>query len=163
MVRVYVEVEPCGGEARKSSKDLVRSLDHGPALLTDEVSVRPCGQMVGGGTVSEMGVDDDAQALQIVEIPVDGRHVDLGRDGLDLGPQFVGGPVPRGSEQRVEEEDSRAGHPSPLGPQQGQRPLDGIDTGAVRTDRGGTPGHSIMIGHKCTSEQDAVASWSHSF
>lgn len=119
MVRVYVEVEPGGGKSREPSKDLVRSLDHRAAFLTDEVPVRPCGQMVGGGTVSEMGVDDDAQALQIVEISVDGRHVDFGRDRLDLGPQFVGGPVPRGSEQRVEEEDSRAGHPSPLSPQQG--------------------------------------------
>jgi len=163
MVRVDLEVESGRGEARQPSKDLVGSLDHGAARLTDEMPVSSCGQMVRGWTVSEMGVDDDAQALQIVENPVDGRHVDLGRDHLDLGTELVGGPVPRRSEQSVEKEDPRAGHPSPLGTQEGQRSLDRIDTGAVRADLGGTPAHSLMIFGECSSEQDAVASWSHSF
>ena len=69
----------------------------------------------------EMGVDDDPEALEIVEVPVDRRDVHLGRDGLDLGAQLLGGAVAPGIEQGPQQQDPRARDPAPAFPEQRQR------------------------------------------
>ena len=50
------------GRSGQAAEDLVGRLDHGPALLTHEVPVGAGGQVVGGGAVPEVGVDDDPEA-----------------------------------------------------------------------------------------------------
>ena len=71
--------------SRQAFEDLVGCLDHGAALFADEVAMGPGGQVVGGRAVPEMGVDDDPEALEVVEVSIDRRDVDLGRLRLDLG------------------------------------------------------------------------------
>jgi len=127
VVRIDVEVELRLRRPRQAQEDLVGRLDHGAALFADEMAVSTRSEMVRGGAVAEMGMDDDAQPLQVVEVAVDRRDVDIGSDGLDLGAQFLGGAVSSGIEQRVQEQDAGARHPSPLLPKQGQDVLDRVD------------------------------------
>jgi hypothetical protein len=51
-------------------------------------------------------MDDHAEALELVEVPVDGGQVDVRSLGLDLARQFLGRPVTLGCEQRVEEDST---------------------------------------------------------
>ena len=52
-------------------------------MLADEVAVDRAGEVVHGGGPPEVGVDDEAQGLELLEHPVDGRGADLGRAALD--------------------------------------------------------------------------------
>ena len=58
------------------------------------MAVHGRGQVVGGGAVPEVGVHDDPEALKLLEVPVDGREVDVGGLGLHLGGEFLGAAVP---------------------------------------------------------------------
>ena len=40
--------------------------------------------MVGGGTVTEVRVNDDAQALELIQVAVNRREVHIGRDALNF-------------------------------------------------------------------------------
>jgi hypothetical protein len=47
-----------------------------------------------------MRVDDDTEAFEIVEIPVDRRDVDFGSHGLDLGAELLSGAMAMRIKQR---------------------------------------------------------------
>src|SRR5271168_4397842 len=76
MMWVDVESEAGSGRPGESGEDLVGSFDHGLALLAHQVAMGAGRQVIRGRTVPEVGVDDDAEAFQLVEIPVDRRKVD---------------------------------------------------------------------------------------
>jgi hypothetical protein len=61
-------------------------------------------EVVDGGTVSEVRVDDDAKPLELLEVPVDRRQVHVGSEPLDLGGQVFGGPMGGAGEQAAEKE-----------------------------------------------------------
>lgn len=67
------------GGGSQSAEEILRGLEHGSAGLADEMAVGLGGQMVGGRSVSEMGVDDDPEPFELVEIPVNGGQMDVGR------------------------------------------------------------------------------------
>ena len=62
-------------------EEVPRGLDHRPAHLANEMPVGLRGQVVDGGTVPEVGVDDHSEPLELVEVPVDRRDVNVGGDG----------------------------------------------------------------------------------
>jgi hypothetical protein len=72
------------------------------------------GQVVGGRAVAQMGVDDHAEAFELVEVPVDGREVDVGGRGLDLGGQLLGRAVMATLEETAEEEPAGGRDPAPV-------------------------------------------------
>jgi hypothetical protein len=82
------------------------------ADLADEVLVHRIGHVVHGRAVAEVRVLDDAEALEGVEVPVDGGDVHLGVRSLDPGQQLLGGGVAVGVEQCGDQ--SPAGHRDPL-------------------------------------------------
>ena len=87
------EMTPC---SRGQAVEVVLGgLDHRPARFAHEMPVRLRGQVIEGRSVPEVSMDDDSEPLELVEVPVDGRQVDVGSAGLDLGSQLFGGPVPR--------------------------------------------------------------------
>jgi hypothetical protein len=65
-------------------------LEGGAALLADEVAVGLVGEVVVGRAVSEVGVVDEAEPLELVEVAVDGGQVDVGGEGLHVGGQLLG-------------------------------------------------------------------------
>ncbi len=60
MVRVDGETELGFHRLRQAPEELVRGLQGRPARLADEVAVGQGSQLVGGGAVPKVGVDDDA-------------------------------------------------------------------------------------------------------
>jgi hypothetical protein len=64
-----------------------------PALLAHEVTVHGCGQVIRGGAMPEVGVDHDTQALQLIEVAIDGREMDVRSLGLHLGGKLLDGLV----------------------------------------------------------------------
>ena len=99
MVRVDGEGELRLGRPGQATEELVGRLDHGAAHLTDEMAVGRRGEVVRGRAVAKMGVDDDAKAFELFEVPVDRRQVDIGGLVLHLGRQLLGGPMSAGGEQ----------------------------------------------------------------
>ena len=65
------------------------------------------GQVVRRRTVTEVGVDHDTEALELFEVAVDRREVDVGGLGLHLDGQLLGSPVARVSEERPEDDAPR--------------------------------------------------------
>ena len=60
--------------------------------------------MIRRRAVPEMGVHDDAEALQLVEVAVDGGEVDVGGLGLHFAGELLGRPVAFRREQRAQQE-----------------------------------------------------------
>ncbi len=94
-------------------------LGHGSAGLADEVVVGVIGEVVHGSGLSEVHPADDAEALEGVEGPVDGREVHVGRLYVDDGGDRFGGHVViRRGQQRLHDEASAGRHPPAVGPEQ---------------------------------------------
>jgi hypothetical protein len=105
------EAEPALGAFCHGREEVLRCLDGGAAYLADEVAVGLGRQVVCGGSMPEMGVDDDAQALELLEIAVDGRRVDVGSEGADRDQEFLGGGVVHPLDQSGEDQPAGGGHP----------------------------------------------------
>ena len=78
VVRVDREPVLLAGLAGKLVKQLVRDLCHRPALFAYEVTVGNRGQVVGRGTVADVGPVNDTQLYEFLKIAVDGADVDVG-------------------------------------------------------------------------------------
>ena len=72
VVGIDGEAEPGLGVRGQATEQGVGCLDHLSALLTDEVPVGRTGQVVRRRPVPEVGVDDDAQSFQLVQVAIDG-------------------------------------------------------------------------------------------
>jgi len=64
-------------------------------------------QVVRGGTVSQVRMNDDAQSLELLEIAVNRREVDVGRTGLNLFSEFFSGAVRTFFEETTQQDPSR--------------------------------------------------------
>ena len=71
----------------------------------------PPREMVRRRAVPEVGVNDYAEALELLQVPVDGRDGDVRGLSLNLGRQLLGRPVPRRLEQGADEKDAAASSP----------------------------------------------------
>ena len=114
------------GGAGQGPEEILGSLEHGPARLADEMAVRLRRQMVRGRAVPEMGMDDDPEPLQFVQVAVDGRQVDVGSGSLDRGRQLFGRPVGASLEEAAEQQASGGGDPTPVRPHQVENMLNRI-------------------------------------
>ena len=116
----------------------VGRLDHLPALLADEVPVRRSREVVRRGPVAKVRVDDHAQSLELVEVAIDGRKVDVGRLLLHLGRQVLRRVVALGVEQGPQQQAARRRDPPALLAHDVE---DAFDRGGVsRVDHRGTLG-----------------------
>jgi len=103
---VWVDGEP---ELRASFpgqavEEAVGDLYQLAALLADEVPVHRRRQVIRRRTVSEVGMDDETEPLELIEVAIDGRDVDVGSLALDLVAELFGRPVAIGCEERTEQE-----------------------------------------------------------
>jgi hypothetical protein len=85
MIRVDLETETGLGRLRQATEYVTRGFYGSPALLADQMAVGPSSQVVGGRAVRQVGVQHDSQSFEFVKIAVDGREVDVGSLGVDLG------------------------------------------------------------------------------
>jgi hypothetical protein len=92
-------------------EEVLRGLDGVAADFAHEVAVRLGGQVVRRGAVPQMVVDDDAEALELLQVPVDSRRVDVWRQGPDRDEQLLGRRVAGALDQRREHQASSRGHP----------------------------------------------------
>ena len=79
MVRIDGEAQPVAGQSGERPEQLVGRLDRLSASLADEMRVREGGELVRGTAVSQMRVDDDAKALELFQVAVDGGYVHVRR------------------------------------------------------------------------------------
>jgi hypothetical protein len=56
--------------------------------------------------VAEVGVDDDAEPFELLQVPVDGGQMHVGRVGLHFDRQLLGRTVLTVVEERLEEQSS---------------------------------------------------------
>jgi hypothetical protein len=104
VVGIDIKAELRLGVLRQAPKQLIWSLHRKAAVLTDEVAVSAGRQVVRGRAMPEMGVDDHAQFLQLVEIAIDRREVHVGGLGLDLVGNVLGCAVAGAVEEHPEEQ-----------------------------------------------------------
>ena len=71
-------------------EELLGCLNDRPAGLADEVPVALGGEVVGRRAMAEMGMDDDTEPLELLEVAIDGRQVHIGRESLHLGCEVLG-------------------------------------------------------------------------
>ncbi len=135
MVRVDGETQLGPGRAGEALEKLVGCLQGDPATLANEVRMGKGGQLVSGGAVAQMGVDDDPEVLEVVQAPVDGGHVDPGCPFLDGRGQLLGGEVGVGVKKNVEQDAARRRGPPAPGAQRGYHPVN-----AGHLVRGSRPG-----------------------
>lgn len=76
--------------------------------------------------MTEVGVHYDAKPLELVEIAVDSRHVNVRGAGLDLGQQVFGSAVRTGAEQAVQQEPARRCEPPAVSAEQLERRFDAV-------------------------------------
>ena len=94
VMRVDGEPELALGLAGQFGEELISRFDPLPAPVADEVGMGVRGQQVGGRPMAQMGVLDDAQLLELLQIAVDGREMDIGgpllhRRGQGFGRQMA--------------------------------------------------------------------------
>jgi hypothetical protein len=99
VVGVNVKAVSATSSPSQTLEQLGRKLYDRRTLFADQVTVSQSGQTEHGRTVTKMGVDHDAQSLELVEVPVDSGHVHIGCDAVDLFAQFLRGPLSRVVEQ----------------------------------------------------------------
>ena len=75
-------------------------------------------------------MDDHTEPLEFVEVPVNGRHVDVGGDGLYLSGDLLGSPVPGTFEQAAQQQTTRSGDPAAVSPEQVHHLFDGAEAGS---------------------------------
>lgn len=71
-----------------------------------------------------MGVHDDAEPFEFVEVAVDRRDGNVGSLHLDFGRQLLGGAVSLAFEEQSKKKPPRRGDATAVLTQQFQRPLD---------------------------------------
>ena len=104
MMRIDGEPEAGPCLLREPVEERVGNLDQLPAVLAHEVTVHRGGQVICRWAMPEMGVHDDTEALQLVEVAVDGREVDVGGLGLHFAGELLGRPVAFRGKQRAQQE-----------------------------------------------------------
>ena len=97
------------------------------AVFAHEVAMGTGGQVVRGRTMPEMGMDDDAEPLQLLEVAIDGRQVHVGGPRLDDGGEVLGAVVARVVEDGLEEQAPRVRDPPAALADQGEDVVDGAD------------------------------------
>jgi hypothetical protein len=126
------------GRVGERCEQIRRCFDHVAAFLTHEMAVCLARKVVRRRAVTEVRVNYDPQLFELVEVPVDRRKVNVGRQGLDLFCELLGGAVFRVLEEPSEEQTPRRRDPSALCPQKIEHAFHPIGTGRFRS---GTTGH----------------------
>ena len=103
MARIDDEAEPRLCAPGEAAKEILRRLDRRAAAVTDQVAVQRRGQMVCGRAMPQVSVDDHTEALQLVQVPVDRRHVDVRSPRLHLRGQILCSPVTTGVEEGMQQ------------------------------------------------------------
>lgn len=104
VMRVDGETELFLGAFGEAHEQLVGCFEGVAAVLADEVTVRAGGQVVRGRSMSEMGMDDDPEALELFQVAIDGRQVHVRGSRLDDGGQVLGAVVSRVVEDGLQEQ-----------------------------------------------------------
>ncbi len=71
------------------------------AVLADQVPMDRTGQVVHGGALAEVRVNDDTELFELIEEAIDGRRAHLRGEYLHGGRQFVGAAVPFGGDENL--------------------------------------------------------------
>jgi hypothetical protein len=105
----WVDCEPVGlvHLANERAEARCRHLDDGAALAAHKVTMSRGGKVVGRGAVAEMRVLDDPEPLQLLQVAVDRREVDVGSELLDRARKLLRGAVPTGLDEASDEESAR--------------------------------------------------------
>ena len=120
VVRIDSEAVACFRLTDERPEQHLRYFDRFAALATDKVTVIVTREVIGRWAVSEMDMLNDAEVLQLIEIAIDSRQVDIWRDALDIGGEFFDGAVPIAFVEALEQHAAGGRDPPPFGTQ----PLD---------------------------------------
>ena len=104
MARVDREAVLAPSSSPEEVEETFRRLDLHPAGFAHEVTVHLGREVVDGGAVSEVGVDDEAKPFELLEVPIDSGQIHIGGERLDFGGQVFGGAMGSATEQTAEKE-----------------------------------------------------------
>ena len=97
------ETELLLGAVGQVREQFVRCLDRLATVFAYEVAMGACGQVVRGRSVSEMGMDDNSESFQLLQVAIDRRQVDVRRSRLEDGGKVLGTVMVRIIEYGLEE------------------------------------------------------------
>jgi hypothetical protein len=80
VVRVEHEAQSVLRSTSERIEEVGWRLDDRTALLAHQVPVGSFGEVIGGGPVTQVGVDDHAESLELLEVPVHRGGIDVRRD-----------------------------------------------------------------------------------
>ena len=123
------------------------------------------GQVVRGGTVPEVRMDDDAESLELLEVAIDRRQVDVRGLRLDDRGEVLGAVMPRVVEDGLEEQAPRVRDPPAAFADEGEDVVDRADVvpGCVCAEGNAhdpttvRPGCFLQVIRICLSV--AIATW----
>jgi hypothetical protein len=92
---------------RESAKESFWRLHFPSAHLTDQVTVHLGCEVIGGRTVPQVRVNDDTPSFEFIEITVDGREMNIGRNVLNLFSEFFCGTMRTLFEEAAKQYPSR--------------------------------------------------------
>ena len=124
MVWVHGEAERVVRPVDELAEERQVGLDHGAADLADQVAVGGRAEVVGGRALPGMVVLDDADALELLEDPLDGGRRHVGALGLDGTRELVRGPVSAVLGEDLEQQALGRGDPSSRRTERGEYPVE---------------------------------------
>src|SRR6516164_3387413 len=117
-------------------EERVRRVERGPARRAEEVRVGVLDQLIGRGAVPQVRVADDPEALELLEVAVDGREVRARVRCPDPVHELLGREVPGALEQGLDERTPRCGDPTAAAPDEVEDRLDLGPRGPCGVGRG---------------------------
>ena len=109
MVGIDLKAVPRLGAFGQALEQLVRCLENVSAFLADKMTVSARCQVIGRRSMAKVGMDDHPHPLQILQIAIDRREVDIGRLRLHRFGEFLRRPVARLVEKDMKEQSPRTG------------------------------------------------------
>lgn len=126
MARIDLESVVTLGRFAQLVEELLGRLEHRAALLADEVAVTLAREVIGRRAVAEMGMDDHAKSLELLEVSIDRREMHVWRFGLHLSCELFRGAVSLCVEQAAEQQATRGRDPAALRAQEIERSFDKV-------------------------------------
>ena len=142
----------------RAHEQLVRRFDRVATVFADEVAMGTGGQVVRGRPMPEMGMDDNAEPLQLLQVAIDRRQVDVGGSRLDEDGEVLGAVVAGIVEDGLEEQAAGVRDPPAALADQGEDVVNGADVvpGCVYAEGNAHDPPSLRLRHYCKSLATAL-------
>ena len=102
MVRLDRETDTIERQLGETRKELVGRFEDASTVLANEVAVPLRSEVIDGRSVSKVDMLDHSETLELVQVAIDGREVNIRSCRLRGGGQILGGAMTATIEEALE-------------------------------------------------------------